>query len=620
MASLADFAARVPTPIETTLAKPITLELSMACRLHERRTATSRSFIALFLPGVLVLWGCDDSDSLPRAATLDRPAVDRGRPADGPGDSPQRPKRDAAIPELRGVLFADAAAQRDLHYAWPQQRRPMRTPDAFGSGCAAFDADDDGWQDVLLVGAPRPALFRNVDGRRFENVTDRSGLSAVEGDWTGCAIGDFDGDGRLDILLTGIHRLALYRNLGALRFQLVTEEGGLDGTNRGHWGASAGFMDLDGDGWLDLVIVNYVVFGPDSRQYCEYPTGARAGCRPQVYPPEFGEIWRNTGRGGFEPVPGSAGMDQTNGVGLVLAFTDLEGDGRMDFYIGNDGSPADFLSNLGAMRFENIASRAGLAVDMNAAALAAMGADWADFNRDGLLDLVVTNFQWTSFVLFQNMGDNSFMDASQSTGLRGATRNRLGFGAKWVDFENDGWPDIFFVNGHVYDNAADADGLGAEFRQPAQLFRNEQGRRFVDLVPALGPDVQRTMLGRGSATADFDNDGRIDLLAVDFEGPVMLLENRTRTDNHWITLDLRGTAPNGFAYGARVVGKAGTQVWIADVSPASSYLSSSDPRVHWGLGEVIRLDQVVIHWPSGRELTLHDVPADQILRIDEARP
>jgi hypothetical protein len=216
------------------------------------------------------------------------------------------------------------------------------------------------------------------------------------------------------------------------------------------------------------------------------------------------------------------------------------------------------------------------------------------------------------------MGDNSFMDASRSTGLKAATRNRLGFGAKWTDFENDGWPDIFIVNGHVYDNAAEANGAGAEFRQPMQLFRNERGRRFVDLVPALGPDVERSMLGRGSATADFDNDGRVDLLAVDFEGPVILLENRTPMSNHWLKLDLRGAAPNHFAYGARVVGKSGEQLWLADVSPASSYLSSSDPRVHWGLGDVTRLDTLTIRWPSGKEQILRGVDADQILRVDEA--
>jgi hypothetical protein len=201
-----------------------------------------------------------------------------------------------------------------------------------------------------------------------------------------------------------------------------------------------------------------------------------------------------------------------------------------------------------------------------------------------------------------------------------ATRNRLGFGAKWVDFDNDGWLDLFFVNGHVYDNASDVEGPGTQFRQPACLFRNESAKTFVDLVPALGQDVKRTMVGRGSATLDYNNDGRVDLLAVDYEGSVMLLENRTRTEHHWLTLDLHGRSPNRFAYGARVVGTAGDQTWVSEVTPASSYLSSSDPRLHWGLGANSQLDKIVIRWPSGKQQILNNVAADKVIAVDEPPP
>jgi hypothetical protein len=542
------------------------------------------------------------------------------RPKVNVQQAPTAGSRASDIPDLRGIAFADVAAERGLRHTWPEQPRPMRVMEAFGCGCAAFDGDNDGWQDVLLVDARHPTLFRNIDGKRLEEVTPNSGLTAADGDWKGCAVGDYDGDGLLDVLLTGYHCLALYRNMGEMKFELATEIAGFDATNHGQWGSSAGFMDLDGDGWLDLVVVNFIDFGPDSKQYCIYGDGVRAGCLPKSYTPEKSEIWHNTGKGTFERVPATAGMDQTHGVGLVLAFADLDEDGRMDFYIGNDGLPADLLHNLGNMQFENIAEKSGVALNQSSVPVASMGADWADFNRDGRLDLVVTNFQLLCFVLFQNVGDNAFMDASLSTGLAKATRNRLGFGAKWTDFENDGWPDIFFANGHVHDNAAQASGAGAEFRQPVQLFRNGRGSKFVDLAPALGLDVRRSLVGRGSATADFDNDGRIDLLAVDYEGPVMLLENRTQTNNHWLKLDLRGLAPNQFAYGARVVGKAGNQIWLADVSPASSYLSSSDPRIHFGLGELSRLDTLEIRWPSGRRQTLNDIAADQILRVTEVEP
>jgi len=493
----------------------------------------------------------------------------------------------------------------------------MTALDAFGCGCAAFDGDNDGWQDVLLIADPHPKLFRNVGSGHFDDVTSASGLTAETGDWGGCALGDFNADGLLDILLTGYRRLALYKNVGGLRFQPVTAEAGLDPSNSGIWGSSAGFMDLDGDAWLDLVILNYVVFDEHSQQYCEYAPGRRSGCNPKIYPPEHGRIWRNTGQGGFEAVPQEQGMRDTRGVALVLAFTDLDQDGRMDFYVGNDGVPADLMHNLGNMRFENIASLAGVAVSDDSSAVSAMGADWGDFDRDGELDLVVSNWHGEGFVLFRGLGGKLFADCAPKTRLARATRNRMGFGAKWVDFENDGWPDLFFVNGHVYDNSAEIHGPGVPFRQPSSFLVNQLGKRFIDVTATLDEEVQRSMVGRGSAAADFDNDGRIDLLAVDFEGAAMLLENRSETKNHWLTLDLRGLPPNRFAYGAHVVGKAGERVWLADVSPASSYLSSSDPRIHWGLGELNQLDSLSIRWPSGAEQTLTRIDADQILKIVE---
>jgi hypothetical protein len=515
-----------------------------------------------------------------------------------------------------GVAFVDVADERGLRYSWPEQARPIPILEAFGSGCAAFDADNDGWQDVLLVGDPYPALYHSEAGAAFTDSTAGSGLSQSTGDWSGCAIGDYNGDGLLDILLTGFRCLALYKNQGRLRFELATAEAGFPSDNHGHWGASAGFMDFDGDGWLDLVILNYVAYGPESQKYCEHRPGVRSGCTPGHYTPQKGEIWRNTGTGSFELVPEKAGMHESHGNAMVLAFTDLDADGRVDFYIGNDGLPSDFMHNLGDMKFENIGARSGLAISDFQHYMASMGADWADYDRDGHLDLTVTNFQKFGSVLFHNAGNNVFSDAAYRMGVKTATKNRLGFGAKWLDFDNDGWVDISYANGHVYDNAPEVEGPEAAFRQPLSLLHNESGTRFVDIVAGLGPDVRRTMVARGSASVDFNNDGRVDLLLVDHEGPVMLLENRTEAKHHWIKLDLRGPAPNRFAYGARVVGTGGGRTWVADVSPASSYLSSSDPRIHWGLGDVRKLDTLTIRWPSGEKQTLHDLAVDRILHIE----
>ena len=584
------------------------------------KTLSPANVAILILGTVLAAIGCGGHETADPKIQPETPSAEKqSQPLAFPAMKPAR----AAAPEVvvpKNLAFVDVAHERGLRYVWPEQPRPMTALDAFGAGCAAFDGDNDGWQDVLLVGNPSPALFRNTGGGRFQEVTLESGLQAVAGHWTGCAIGDYDGDGLLDVLLTGYHQLALFKNVGGLRFELVTESAKLDPLNQGYWGASAGFMDLDGDSWLDLVILNYVIYGPDSPKYCEYAPGVRSGCSPRSYLPERGQIWRNTGQGTFELVAAEQGMRQTHGVGLVLAFTDLDEDGRMDFYIGNDGVAADLLHNQGQMQFENIASVAGVATSDSGGAVSAMGADWADFDRDGRLDLAVTNWHGNSFVMFQSLGHNLFLDCAKPTDLARSTKNRMGFGAKWIDFENDGWPDLFFVNGHVYDNSAEIHGPSVPFRQPMCLFWNDHGRKFRDIVPQLGTDIQRSMVGRGSATADFDNDGRVDLLAVDFEGAAMLLENRTETSQHWLKLDLRGKTPNVFAYGARVVGKAGDQVWLAEVSPTSSYLSSSDPRIHWGLGDLTSLDTVSIRWPSGAERTLHNVSADRILRVVEEEP
>jgi enediyne biosynthesis protein E4 len=551
------------------------------------------AWFLLSLAGAFVLAGCEpvSSRSLPPAAP----------PA-------------AASPSIR---FENVAVAAGLRYRWPEQPRPMRNLEAIGAGCAFLDYDNDGWQDILLVGKPHPVLFHNNGGGRFEEASQVTGLSVHQADWKGCAVGDCDGDGFLDLLLTGYRRLALLKNEGGRRWTNVTAAAGLDPQNRSHWGSSAGFMDLNRDGALDLVLLNYVVFGPKEKQYCILGRGVRSGCPPQEYRPEYGELWRNLGSGRFKDVTGPSGMENTHGKGLVLAFSDVDGDERIDFYLGNDGTPADLMLSLGGMRFRNVGLSSGVAYGaIRGHAMAAMGADWSDYDRDGRLDLTVTGFSDEAYALFRNLGRGQFEHAGDRTGITGPTYKPLGFGANWLDFDNDGWPDIAFANGHVYDNIEQIDPLST-FRQPLMLFHNQKGREFRDLVPELGGEVAKPIVGRGSATGDYDNDGRMDLLVVDYEGEPLLLHNQSQTPNHWLTLDLRSNGPNRFAYGARVTARAGKQVWVAEVSPASSYLSSSDPRLHFGLGEVVSLDSLTIRWPSGRTQVLRDIRGDRILRIQE---
>ena len=516
-----------------------------------------------------------------------------------------------------GVTFCEVAAERGITLHREPRPYPLTILDSFGTGCAAWDANGDGWPDLLFVGAPHPVLYLNDGTGSFRDVTAQSGLADDAGEWTGCAVGDWSGDGRPDLLVTGYRRLALYRNQGEGRFEQVTAAAGLASDNEGHWGASAGFMDLDGDQWLDLVLTQYVAFGPQSRQHCEYKPGVKTGCTPAEYPPERPRVWRNTGEARFIEMTATAGFDQSAGAGMVLAFGDVDADGRPDVYLGNDGRPADLLHNLGRLQFENLGLVAGVAVTEATTSMAAMGADWGDFDRDGHLDLAVTNFQKQGFALYRRTGPVLYADAAARTGLAAQTRTRLGFGVQWLDFDNDGWPDLACANGHVYDNAPELEGAGSSYRQPLSLLRNLEGQRFVDVVGRQPAAVRQPLVGRGLVRTDFNQDGRLDLVVVDHEGTPRLLENTIPAANHWLQLELRGNTPNQFAYGARVTGRAGDRVWVAELSPASSYLSSADPVIHWGLGPVPQLDEVTVRWPTGEIQTWRNVASRQRLRLEQ---
>ncbi|MGC8669151.1 MAG: CRTAC1 family protein [Chthonomonadales bacterium] len=517
------------------------------------------------------------------------------------------------------IGFHDVSREAGVLFQWPPLPHPATIRDIFGYGCAFADFDGDGRQDILLVAEPHPLLYQNLGRGSFLDVTHAVGLDRLSGAWTGCAVGDVDGDGFPDLLLTGFHRLALLHNAGGTRFADCTVAAGLDPHNHGHWGASAGFIPLHDADHLDLVLTNYVRYGPQDPKLCEILPGIRTACPPSAYHGERGELWQNVGGERFREVSPSRCMALTSGKELVVAFADVDGTGRMSFYIGNDGEPADLMLNLGGLRFRNAAKERGIAYAASGKAMAAMSADWADFNRDGRPDLLVTNFSDEPYAIFQGGSHGLFTDVAADTGIAEPTRKPLGFGAKWLDVDNDGWPDFAVANGHVYDAAEKMDPLQT-FRQPMMLFYNRGGRDFVDLAPLLGGDLAQPRLGRGMAAGDFDDDGRMDLLVVNLEGRALLLHNDTPPHNHWITLDLRSRqAGNRFAYGAQVQATAGGQLFIGQVSPASAYLSSSDRRIHFGLGSRTRVDRLVIRWPDGKLQEARDLAADAIWRVEEGR-
>jgi enediyne biosynthesis protein E4 len=534
---------------------------------------------------------------------------------------PHKPAGSAvAAPVPHGIRFEEVASRSGVVYRWnPKPRRPLRNRDAFGAGCAFVDFNNDGLQDIMLAGDPHCALFLNTGGGTFTDASAPSGLRAFTGPWTGCAWGDYDGDGWQDLLITGYHRLLLLRNEKGTRLSDVTARTGLSPHNWGNWGSGAGFMDLDADNDLDLVLLNYVVSKPGIKEYCELEPGVLSGCPPSQYQPEFGRLFRNDGGKHLVDVTARSGFQRTHGKGLVVGFCDADDDGRIDFYVGNDGTPAEFMRNLGKLWFRNIGLENGTAYgEMPGHSLAAMGVDWADYDRDGRMDFAVSAFSDESYELFHNDGAAMFSHTGGPMGIAGITFKPLGFGTKFADVDNDGWSDLIFANGHVYDNATGIDPL-TSFRQPLMLLQNQQGRRYVDLAPVLGPPLTDPLLGRGLATGDYDNDGLVDLLVVDFEGTPRLLRNRSTVPGNWITLDLRGRGRNLFAYGAQVSATKDSERWTGQVSPGSSYLSSSDHRVHFGLGPHEKLENVEIRWPDGERQAFRELRAGRIHVIKQGK-
>jgi hypothetical protein len=529
-----------------------------------------------------------------------------------------RPPRAAEVaPKPARFQFAEVAKAVGLDFRWGHGgKSPLTNLESFGHGCAFLDYDDDGWLDILLVGEPAAALFRSVPGpgggRRFRDVTRALGLLQVRGPWKGCAVGDWDDDGDVDLVLTGYHALALVRNDGA-RLLDATRAAGV--RHRG-WASSAAFADADGDGDLDLFVGNYVAFGPDSPQHCPFQGGLMVGgCPPRVYPAERGVFYRNEGGGRFTDATAAAGMGDSGGKTLAVGWCDYDDDGDPDLYLANDGVAGDLYRNDGG-RFTNVGVGSGTAFGVASVAQAGMAVDWADYDHNGQFDLMVTAFADEAYSLYRNRG-GLFENVSEEVGVAAATLKPLGFGAKWVDVDNDGWPDLAFANGHVYDQAAKVDPA-SPYRQPLLLLRNERGRRFPDVSATAGAAFQRPIVGRGLAAGDYDNDGRVDLLVVDDEGMPLLLRNETVTDHHMLRLRLRGPAgaPNRFAYGARVTVEWDRERRVAEVSPAASYLSSNDPRLYVGLGPQPAAARVWVRWPGGATERFAAVPADQEVTLE----
>ncbi len=542
-----------------------------------------------------------------------RPSMATSNPLPGGGDIPVFDE-DA---ERRGLLFRFDNGCTDLR----------QIPETMSGGVAVLDFDGDGWLDVYAVqGGPFPPpeheppfvdrLFRNRGDGRFEDVTAPSGLAGCRGGYGhGVAVGDYDNDGRPDLLVTRWRSYALYHNLGQGRFEDATAQAGLGGDR--DWPTSAAWADLDNDGDLDLYVCHYLKWDAQKPEVCDSPDHPGQGhtyCDPRGSPALADHVFRNDG-GRFLDVTQAAGIVDRDGRGLGVVAADLDGDGRCDLFVANDTTANYFFHNRGGFRFAEEGIESGLASSAEGGCLAGMGVACGDFDRDGRLDLAVTNFFNQSTTLYHNHGGGVFSDRSAATGLAAATRQVLGFGLAALDANNDGWLDLVQANGHVSDFRPT---IPREMN--AQLLLADAAGRFVDASDRAGPPWQILRLARGLAVGDLDNDGRTDVLLVNQNAPLALLHNRSQASNHYLTLALVGTVSNRDAVGARVVVTAEGHSQVAVRFGGGSYLSASDPRLHFGLGLARIVDRVEVTWPSGRRDTYQGLTADTGYRLREGDP
>jgi enediyne biosynthesis protein E4 len=547
-----------------------------------------------------------------------------------------------------GVTFTDIAAQAGLASARNisgAAENKQYLLEEMGCGVAIIDYDQDGWPDIFLVNGtsfeaaragrkPTSFLFHNNRDGTFTDVTRKAGLTH-SGWGQGCCIGDYDNDGFDDLFVTYWGRNVLYHNNGDGTFTDVSEKAGVSGSQH-RWGAGCCFLDYNRDGLLDLFVANYVAFDParvprpGSSLYCRYGE-IPVPCGPQGLGGGTNLLYRNRGDGTFEDVSEKSGIANPRGpteaefvskawrpagsYGMGAAAADFDNDGWTDIYVACDTAPSLLYHNNADGTFSEVGVAAGAAFDENGVALSGMGAGIADYDGDGWLDIVRTNFTDQVTVLYRNNGDGAFHDATLQAGL-GINTRYVGFGVGWLDFDNDGRKDIFIANGHVYPQIVGRK-LHVSYKQPRLLYRNLGNGRFADISANAGPGITAPNLGRGCAFGDLDNDGDVDIVINNLDGPPSLLRNDGGNRNHWLSVKCIGTRSNRSAIGARVRVVAGGRLQIDEVMSGSGYYSQNDLRLHFGLGAVQQVDLVEVAWPSGARDVLRDVVADRSIVIRE---
>lgn len=525
------------------------------------------------------------------------------------------------------VSFVDVSSQAGITFRHDNAASPDKyLIETMGSGCGWIDYDQNGLLDIYLVNgaatevykpehALRSALYRNNGDGTFTDVTEKAGVRAEGLFGMGVAVGDYDNDGFPDLFVLGYGRCILYHNNGDGTFTDITVRAGVQ--NAGLWASSAAWFDYDNDGRLDLVIANYVDWSPKRNFYCgDAGPGMRSYCHPDDFHPQPPKLFHNNGDGTFTDVSKSSGIGSKAGNGLGVVTFDYDNDGWQDVFISNDHMPNFLFHNNRDGTFREVGYMAGVSVSADGQFEAGMGTDAADTTGSGRMDLIVAHLDMQLARVYQNLGDGTFEDATFRSKLSYATYHISTFGARFMDYDNDGWHDLFMANGHVLDNI-ERYHEDTKYAEPKMMFRNMGLGVFENVSEQLGPDFQLPRVSRGAAVADFDNDGDLDILVNNCGQAPQLLRNDGGNANHWLEIFLIGTKSNRDGVGARVKVSAGDPVVYDQRKGGMSYQSAQDPRLHFGLGQSAIVDSIEIVWPSGTTTKLANVKSDQIIAVKE---
>ena len=523
------------------------------------------------------------------------------------------------ITRSAGILFD--------HLSSPEKKYIV---ESMSGGVALIDYDRDGWPDIYFTNAPsaamqldgkkaRGALYHNNRDGTFTDVTDKAGIGYPC--WAmGAVVGDYNNDGWPDLLVTCFGGVVLYHNNGDGTFTNVTKEAGL--SDDALWATGAAFGDYDNDGWPDLFVSHYV-----DLNLHDLPTfGSKSNCKYHDIPVQCGprglkgspdDLYHNNGNGTFTEVSRQAGVSDPQGFfGLTSVWSDFNNNGRLDLFVANDGEPNYLYRNNGNGTFTDVAFQSGAAVNQDGNEQANMGVALGDYNHSGRFSIAITHFSEEYAALFRNDGDFTFNDVSWVAGIAQSSVPNVGWGDGFFDFDNDGWLDFVFVNGHVYPQVDSAD-IGTHYREPKILLRNLHNGKFRDISAMAGAALEIPQVSRGLAVGDLFNDGHLDLVVENLEGAPMVLRSEGGAKNNWISFELQGTKSNRLALNTRVRVTAGSLVQEEEVRSGGSYLSQNDLRLHFGLGKQGHVDRVEVIWPAGETEVLPQLPANNFYCVLE---